>query len=78
KTVTDAFHKAGGLFVLQLGHVGLVSHSMYLEGAQPVAPIAIAPDGHVSLVRAITAYETPRALETDEKPANIEAYGKGA
>ncbi|MBT3146940.1 alkene reductase [Neptunomonas phycophila] len=78
KTVTDAVHKAGGRIVLQLWHVGRVSHSMYLEGAQPVAPSAIAPDGHVSLVRPITAYETPRALETDEIPAIIEAYRKGA
>jgi len=78
KIVTDAVHKAGGRIVLQLWHVGRISHSLYLDGAKPVAPSAIAAEGHVSLVRPITAFETPRALEADEIPAIIEAYRKGA
>lgn len=78
KLVTDAVHQAGGRIILQLWHVGRVSDPIYLNGKLPVAPSAIAPDGHVSLVRPEKPFEIPRALETDEIPEIIEAYRKGA
>ena len=78
KLVTDAVHQAGGLMVLQLWHVGRISDPIYLDGALPVAPSAIAAEGHVSLVRPEKGFVTPRALELDEIPAIIEAYRKGA
>jgi 2,4-dienoyl-CoA reductase-like NADH-dependent reductase (Old Yellow Enzyme family) len=78
KKITDAVHEAGGLMALQLWHVGRISDPMFLEGALPVAPSAIAPEGHVSMVRPEKAFVTPRALETDEIPAIIETYRKGA
>jgi 2,4-dienoyl-CoA reductase-like NADH-dependent reductase (Old Yellow Enzyme family) len=43
-----------------------------------VAPSAIRPKGHVSLVRPEKDYVTPRALATEEIPAVIAAYKKGA
>ncbi len=78
KLITDAVHARGGHIFLQLWHVGRMSHSLYLDGKLPVAPSAIAAGGHVSLVRPITAFETPRALDRDEIPGIIEAYRKGA
>lgn len=78
KLVTDAVHQAGGLIFLQLWHVGRISDSSYLDGELPVAPSAIAAEGHVSLVRPEKPYEVPRALETDELPGIVEAYRKGA
>lgn len=78
KTVTQAVHAAGGRIVLQLWHVGRISDPYYLDGALPVAPSAIAAQGHVSLLRPKTAYVTPRALELAEIPAIVEAYRKGA
>jgi 2,4-dienoyl-CoA reductase-like NADH-dependent reductase (Old Yellow Enzyme family) len=78
KQVTDAVHAKGGLIFSQLWHVGRISHPMFLDGKQPVAPSAIKPQGHVSLVRPITEYETPRALETSELPGIIAAFRKGA
>jgi len=78
KKVTDAVHAEGGLIVLQLWHVGRISHPSYLNGELPVAPSAIKPAGHVSLIRPKTEYPTPRALETDEIPAIVEAYRRGA
>jgi 2,4-dienoyl-CoA reductase-like NADH-dependent reductase (Old Yellow Enzyme family) len=78
KLVTDAVHKAGGTMLLQLWHVGRVSHPLYLDGALPVAPSAIRPAGTVSLVRPKTEFVTPRALERDEIPGIIAAYKLGA
>ena len=74
KRVTHAVHDAGGRIVLQLWHVGRISDPLFLEGALPVAPSAIAPAGHVSLVRPPKAYVTPRALALDEIPGIIEAF----
>ena len=61
--VTKAVHGAGGKIFLQLWHVGRISHESYLDGEAPVAPSAIAAKGHVSLVRPLADYPTPRALE---------------
>ncbi|EIK98083.1 xenobiotic reductase B [Pseudomonas sp. M47T1] len=76
--VTKAIHGAGGRIFLQLWHVGRISHESYLNGETPVAPSAIKPAGHVSLVRPITEFPTPRALETAEIADIVEAYRQGA
>ncbi len=76
--MTKSVHAAGGRIFLQLWHVGRVSHPDYLDGELPVAPSAIAPQGHVSLLRPKQEYVIPRALETAEIPAIVEAYRKGA
>jgi 2,4-dienoyl-CoA reductase-like NADH-dependent reductase (Old Yellow Enzyme family) len=78
KDVTEAVHKEGGLIVCQLWHVGRISHPSYLNGEKPVAPSAIKPEGHVSLVRPITEYEVPRALETEEIPGIVSQYRRAA
>lgn len=76
--VTEAVHAAGGRIFMQLWHVGRVSHPDYLDGALPVAPSALAPEGHVSLLRPKRDYVVPRALETEEIHAIVEAYRQGA
>ena len=79
KKVTEAVHEAGGRIVLQLWHVGRISHSSYHGGALPVAPSAIRPDG-----QALTPgmeqvpFETPRALALDEIPEVVAQYRQGA
>ena len=78
KKVTQAVHEAGGKIILQLWHVGRISDPLYLDGKLPVAPSAIKPAGHVSLVRPMKEYVQPRALELQEIPQVIEAYRKGA
>ena len=78
RKVTDAVHEEGGTILLQLWHVGRISDPSYLNGELPVAPSAIQPAGTVSLVRPQKAFETPRALATDEIPAIVEAYRVGA
>ena len=76
--ITAAVHNAGGRIVLQLWHVGRISDPHYLDGQLPVAPSAIAAEGHVSLMRPKKAYVTPRALETNEIAGIVEAYRLGA
>lgn len=76
--VTQAVHANGGRIFLQLWHVGRISDPLYLDGELPVAPSAIKPAGHVSLVRPIKEFVTPRALETEEIADIIEAYRHGA
>lgn len=78
RKVTDAVHQAGGRIFLQLWHVGRISDPVFLDGDLPVAPSAIAPAGHVSLVRPKRAYVTPRALDLDEIPGVVAAFRKGA
>jgi 2,4-dienoyl-CoA reductase-like NADH-dependent reductase (Old Yellow Enzyme family) len=78
KAITAAVHAKGGHILLQLWHVGRISHSSFHGGALPVAPSAIAASGHVSLIRPQTAYEKPRALETGEIPGIVEAFRRGA
>ncbi len=78
KLITEAVHAAGGKILLQLWHVGRISHPSYLNGELPVAPSAVQPAGHVSLIRPITPFVTPRALETAEIPGVVEAFRKGA
>jgi len=82
RDVVDAVHGKGGLIFLQLWHVGRVSHSSFHGGALPVAPSAVPITGNGMM--AMTAdgkmmpYETPRALETDEVAAVVEAFRQAA
>jgi 2,4-dienoyl-CoA reductase-like NADH-dependent reductase (Old Yellow Enzyme family) len=78
KLITQAVHQAGGKIICQLWHVGRISHPVYLNGALPIAPSAIAPNGHVSILRPVTNYVVPRALEIDEIPGVIESYRTAA
>jgi 2,4-dienoyl-CoA reductase-like NADH-dependent reductase (Old Yellow Enzyme family) len=77
--VTRAVHKAGGRILLQLWHVGRISHPFFLNGALPVAPSAIAAKGELRLEgNSKAAYPVPRALELREIPGVIDAYRTGA
>jgi 2,4-dienoyl-CoA reductase-like NADH-dependent reductase (Old Yellow Enzyme family) len=76
--ITRAVHAAGGRMLLQLWHVGRVSHPIYLNGALPVAPSAIAAEGHVSLLRPKEPHPVPRALALEEIAGVVEAFRRGA
>ena len=78
KPIVKAVHAKGGRIFLQLWHVGRISDPYFLDGRQPVSASAIAPKGNVSLLRPAKEFGTPRALETDEVPAIVAAFRKGA
>ncbi|QRG06655.1 alkene reductase [Xanthobacter dioxanivorans] len=76
REVVRAVHDKGGRIVLQLWHVGRISHRLLQpEGQLPVAPSAIAPQGN-ALGPDFTPvpYETPRALKTEEISGIIDDY----
>ena len=79
KCVTKAVHVAGGNIMLQLWHVGRISHPSFQPGgAAPVAPSAIRPKGQAFTEKGFEPIPTPRALETAEIPAIVEQYAQAA
>ena len=75
KLITDAVHAEGGHIYLQLWHVGRISHpSIQPNGALPVAPSAIKPEGQAYTVDGFVPLVTPRALATDEMAGLVEDY----
>lgn len=79
KLVTKAVHDKGGKIVLQLWHVGRISHpSLQPGGVLPVAPSAIKPSGQAATYTGMVPFETPRALETAEVYDVIAQYRVGA
>lgn len=83
KRITDAVHQAGGKIVVQLWHVGRVSHTELQPGhGQPVAPSAIRAKTKTVLIRNGTPefVETsePRALDAAELPGIVQDYRRAA
>jgi N-ethylmaleimide reductase len=80
KLATDAVHKAGGHFCMQLWHVGRVSHnSLQIDGQSPVSASDRPYENKTTLkdengrVYRVPC-STPRALRTDEIPRLLEEY----
>jgi N-ethylmaleimide reductase len=79
RQVTDRVHQSGGRIFLQLWHAGRASHASLLpEGAQPVAPSAIAPAGKAFTAQGMLPFETPRALERAEIAGIVADFGAAA
>lgn len=74
KKVTDAVHAKGGRIVIQLWHVGRISHPSLLNGATPVAPSAVKPSGKAFTFNGLEEYVEPRALDASELPGIVADY----
>ena len=79
RQVTDAVHALGGRIVVQLWHVGRISHSSLLPGGVP----PVSSTARAAPVNALTREgrepcSTPRALRTDEIPAVVADYRQAA
>lgn len=79
REVTDAVHAAGGKIVLQLWHVGRISHSSLLpDGAAPVSSTERTAEAMTFTAEGFVPVSTPRALRDDEIPGLIEDYRRAA
>ena len=83
KRVTGAVHDAGGKIVVQLWHVGRVSHrELQPGGGKPVAPSAITANTKTVLIRdgvpTFVATSEPRALDAGELPDIVHTYRAAA
>lgn len=79
RCVTDAVHVSGGRIVLQLWHVGRISHPSFQPGGiLPVAPSAIRPNAQAFTANGFQPIPTPRALETSEIPGIVAQYAQAA
>ncbi|MET0505474.1 MAG: alkene reductase [Luteibacter sp.] len=75
KQVTDAVHGKGGKIVLQLWHVGRISHTSLLPpGEVPVAPSAITADGKTFTANGFEPVSDCRALGAGEIPLIVSQY----
>ena len=83
KRVTDAVHQRRGRIVVQLWHVGRVSHvDLQPEGGKPVAPSAITARTKTYLINngvgSFVPTSEPRALEAAELPGIVHDYRHAA
>lgn len=75
RKVTDAVHAAGGKIIVQLWHVGRISHtSLQPGGQQPVAPSAINAGVKTFTVNGFEETSDPRALREDEMTRIVADY----
>ena len=83
QAVTKAVHAKGGKIVVQLWHVGRISHtSLQPNGQAPVAPSAIVAKSKTVLIEngvpSFVPTSVPRALELAEMPSIVADYRQAA
>lgn len=81
KPIVEAVHEKGGVFFMQLWHVGRVSHNDYqIDGADPVAPSAVAIKGQVFAQKLgrMVDYPVPQALDVAGIKNVVQDAVKGA
>ena len=75
RQVTEAVHAKGGRIVIQLWHVGRISHvSLQPDGQKPVAPSAVAANAQTFTRAGFEDTSTPRALDEAEMPRVVADY----
>jgi N-ethylmaleimide reductase len=79
QAVTRAVHERGGKMVLQMWHVGRISHvSLQPGGKQPVAPSALRANGNTFTAKGFEPVSEPRALDAGEIPLIVNDYRRAA
>lgn len=74
KKTTKAVHEKGGKIVLQLWHMGALSHPDFQEDGQTVAPSEVTPTGVSRGTGSEKEYAEPRALRIEEIKAIVQDY----
>lgn len=79
RKVTAAVHEKGGRIVLQLWHVGRISHvDLQPDGGQPVAPSAIRAATKTFVNNAFIDVSEPRALAIEELAGIVDDFRRAA
>lgn len=79
RRVTDAVHAKGGKIVLQLWHVGRISHvSLLPDGQPPVSSTARRAGSKTFTAKGFEDVSEPRALRLDELPRIVSEYRQAA
>jgi N-ethylmaleimide reductase len=79
RAVTAAVHAKGGKIVLQLWHVGRISHvSLQPNGQSPVSSTARRADAKTFTAKGFEDTSEPRALRIDELPGIVADYARAA
>ncbi|HCI47713.1 MAG TPA: alkene reductase [Rhodospirillaceae bacterium] len=79
RETTEAVHAAGGKIVLQLWHVGRISHTSLLpNGEQPMAPSAIRAKSQTFIETGMTDVSEPRAMTVEDIKTTIGQYRQAA
>jgi N-ethylmaleimide reductase len=79
RAVTEAVHAEGGKSVIQLWHVGRISHTSLLPGgASPVSSTAKPASGKTFIEGGFATVSAPRALTVDEIAATVNDYRHAA
>ncbi|MBP6319331.1 MAG: alkene reductase [Rubrivivax sp.] len=79
RRITDAVHARGGRIVVQLWHVGRISHVSLQPGGQaPVSSTARPAGTKTYIAGGFATCSPPRALATEEIPGVVEQYRRAA
>lgn len=79
RRVTDAVHAKGGKIVVQLWHVGRISHvSLQLDGQPPVSSTGRRANSKTFTAKGFEDVSEPRALRLDELPRIVAEYRQAA
>ena len=79
RRITDAVHARGGRIVVQLWHVGRISHvSLQPGGRAPVSSTARPAGTKTFIAGGFANCSPPRALATEEIPGVVEQYRRAA
>ena len=77
--IAEAVHARGGRLVLQLWHVGRISHTSLLpDGQQPVSSTARRANAKTFTAKGFEDTSTPRALRLDEMPGIVTEFQQAA
>jgi len=78
KPIVEGVHEAGGLFAMQLWHMGRLVHPDFLDGRAPVsASVTTAPD-HAYTPAGRKPYEASREMTHDDIKRTVDEYHRAA
>ncbi|OQR89680.1 12-oxophytodienoate reductase [Thraustotheca clavata] len=78
KKITDSVHAKGGKIFCQIWHGGRAAHPVLNDGAETIAPSAIAIEGDIHGPTGKVAHVVPREIKLDEIPHLVELFATAA